>query len=122
MSGRFVAAMTNVALLASKPSISVRSWFTTRSLAWFPPSFPRRGARESSSSKNSTHGAADRARWNSVRTARSLSPTYLFNSSGPLMDMKFAFAAHAVAFATSVLPHPGGPYSNTPVLTARPMA
>ena len=109
-SGRFVAATTNVADLASNPSISVRSWFTTRSEAWLPPSeWPRLGASESSSSKKRTHGDAALARAKSVRTARSLSPTYLFKSSGPLMLMKFAFASFAVAFATSVLPQPGGP-------------
>ena len=122
MSGRFVAATTNVADRASSPSISVRSWFTTRSLAWLPESFPRRGASESSSSKKSTHGAAARARAKRVRTARSLSPTYLLSSSGPLMEMKFALASFAVALATSVLPHPGGPYRSTPVDTARPIA
>ena len=108
MSGRLVAATTNVALRDSKPSISVKSWFTTLSLAWLP-SPPRRGASESSSSKNNTHGDAARARAKSVRTARSLSPTYLFSNSGPLMEMKFAWASLAVALATSVLPHPGGP-------------
>ena len=108
MSGRLVAATTNVALRDSRPSISVKSWFTTRSLAWLP-SPPRRGASESSSSKNKTHGDAARARAKSVRTARSLSPTYLLSSSGPLMEMKLACASLAVALATSVLPHPGGP-------------
>ena len=108
MSGLFVAATTNVDERASSPSISVSSWFTTRSDAWFP-SFPRRGASESSSSKNNTQGAAALALANSVRTARSDSPTYLFSSSGPLMLMKLALASFAVAFATSVLPQPGGP-------------
>ena len=108
MSGRLVAATTKVLLLASKPSISVNSWFTTRSDAWFP-SFPRLGARESSSSKNRTHGAAARALAKRVRTARSDSPTYLLSNSGPLMLIKLAFASFAVAFATKVLPQPGGP-------------
>jgi hypothetical protein len=136
-----------------------------------PPLAPRLGANESNSSKNSTHGAAARARANSVqsarpykpysatsskafhalilrakwhhmtwlvtsgwpiarqiigtqpeppflelhgnlqimtwraisvwtyRTARSLSPTYLLRSSGPLMEMKLALASLAVALA-----------------------
>ena len=46
-----------------------------------------RGARASSSSKNSTQGAAARARLNSCLTARSLSPTHLFSSSGPCTPM-----------------------------------
>ena len=43
----------------------------------------RLGAKASSSSKKSTQGAAARARLNSWRTARSLSPTHLLSSSGP---------------------------------------
>jgi len=35
------------------------------------------------SSKKSIHGAHVLARLNNVRTASSLSPTYLFKSSGP---------------------------------------
>ena len=42
------------------------------------------GTRESISSKNMTHGAEARARWNTVLTARSLSPTYMFSNSGPV--------------------------------------
>ena len=45
-----------------------------------------RGAKASSSSKKSTQGAAARARLNSCLTARSLSPTHLFSSSGPCMS------------------------------------
>lgn len=44
---------------------------------------PRRGAKASNSSKKRTQGSAARARANSWRTALSLSPTYLFSSSGP---------------------------------------
>mmetsp|Transcript_3349 Transcript_3349/g.11367 ORF Transcript_3349/g.11367 Transcript_3349/m.11367 type:complete len:210 (-) Transcript_3349:2500-3129(-) len=117
ISGLFVAAITNVAFLDSIPSISVSSWFTTLIAASPPPSPPPPllGAKESSSSKKSTQGAAALARANKDRTARSDSPTYLFKSSGPLMDIKFAFASFATACATSVLPQPGGPYSKHPV-------
>jgi hypothetical protein len=57
-----------------------------------------------------------------MRIWRSVSPTYLLRSSGPLMLRKYerrssrpSFAAtflaseFATALATSVLPHPGGP-------------
>jgi hypothetical protein len=54
------------------------------SAAWFE-SVPLLGASASISSKNSTHGCAARARANSCLTALSLSPTYLFSSSGPCM-------------------------------------
>lgn len=83
---------------------------------------PRRGARASISSKKRTQGCAARARANSCRTARSLSPTYLFSSSGPLMEMKLAPDSLAAALATSVLPHPGGPNSSTPDADDSPSA
>ena len=70
---------------------------------------PRRGARESSSSKKSTQGCAFRARSNTSRTFFSLSPTYMLMSSGPLMLMKLMEHSVATAFAMSVLPVPGGP-------------
>ena len=38
------------------------------------------------------------------------------------MDMKLAPLSLATALATSVLPHPGGPYRSTPVGSARPSA
>ena len=44
----------------------------------------RLGTRESISSKKITQGAEARARWKTVRTARSLSPTYMFSNSGPV--------------------------------------
>lgn len=55
---------------------------------------PRRGARASSSSKKSRHGAAALARLNSWRTARSLSPTHLFSSSGPYQGRFNALVVH----------------------------
>ena len=41
------------------------------------------GQSESISSKKMTQGAELRARMKHARTARSLSPTYIFNNSGP---------------------------------------
>ena len=41
-------------------------------------------------------------------------PTYLLMISGPLITMKWAFVSFATAFASNVLPVPGGPWSNTP--------
>ena len=82
---------------------------------------------ESISSKNTMTGvpseAFSRARWNTSRMCRSVSPTYLFSSSGPLMFRKNAVAfssppctfctclasEFATALAMSVLPQPGGP-------------
>jgi hypothetical protein len=75
---------------------------------------PLFGTNESSSSKNITQGAEDLALLKSYRTAFSDSPTYLFRSSGPLIDIKFAFDSFDTALATKVLPQPGGPYNKTP--------
>ena len=82
--------------------------------------------RLSISSKNTTTGvpcdAFSRARWKISRMWRSVSPTYLLSSSGPLMLRKndlptglpsfsatFLAREAATALAISVLPHPGGP-------------
>ena len=43
------------------------------------------------------------------RTFDSASPNHLLRSCGPLMEMKFEEHSVAMAFAISVLPHPGGP-------------
>mmetsp|Transcript_6466 Transcript_6466/g.13362 ORF Transcript_6466/g.13362 Transcript_6466/m.13362 type:complete len:214 (-) Transcript_6466:230-871(-) len=109
-SGRLVAAITKTLLRLSSPSISVRSWFTTLSLTPLPLlSPPRLGQRLSSSSKKTTQGEEARARSNTNRTERSLSPTYLSNNSGPLTLMKLAPLSLAIALASSVFPQPGGP-------------
>mmetsp|Transcript_24 Transcript_24/g.92 ORF Transcript_24/g.92 Transcript_24/m.92 type:complete len:324 (+) Transcript_24:460-1431(+) len=118
---RLVAATTNTPSRPSTPSISVRSWFTTLSELWLL-SDERREASASTSSKNRMQGRAARARLNRVRTARSDSPTYLSSSSGPLMEMKFAADSQATALANSVFPHPGGPYSSTPLAALRPIS
>lgn len=38
----------------------------------------------------------------------------MFKSSGPLTDMKFTPDSLAIAFASRVLPHPGGPTIRIP--------
>jgi len=43
------------------------------------------------------------------RTLASDSPNHIVSSSGPLIEMKFAWHSFAMAFASSVLPQPGGP-------------
>ncbi|KUI67038.1 hypothetical protein VM1G_11500 [Cytospora mali] len=65
-------------------------------------------------------GALLLARANSCRTARSDSPTYLFSSSGPLMEMKLALDSLATALATSVFPQPGGPHRRMPAADLMP--
>ena len=92
MSGRLVAPMKKTSFCAVTPSISVSSWFITRSPA--PPASPmlppRALAMESSSSKNRQQGAAVRALSNTSRTFASDSPNHIVSSSGPFTLMKLA--------------------------------
>lgn len=131
-----MAPMTNTSDDLCMPSSSVRSCDTILSIT--PPESapaPRAGARESSSSKKITHGRASLARWKVSRTFFSLSPIYLqrrdktlhrssdegqymLMSSGPLTLIKLRLHSVATAFATSVLPVPGGPYKRRPDLFA----
>ena len=67
-----------------------------------------------------THGADAQALENSALTALSLSPTYLFNNSGPLIEIKLAFDSLLTAFATRVFPQPGGPKRSTPAGAVSP--
>ena len=120
MSGLFVAAITKTPLRSSRPSSSVSNWLTTRSeLELF--SEPRLGQSESNSSKKTTQGAELVALLKSYLTAFSLSPTYLFNNSGPLIEMKLALDSLDTARATRVFPQPGGPYKRTPAGAERPI-
>ena len=50
------------------------------------------------------------------RTFCSLCPTYILSSSGPLTLKKFILNSDATAFASSVFPVPGGPYSKIPLI------
>ena len=126
MSSRFDAPITMTFLSVSTPSISDSNCGTiVVSMSDDTPE-PRVRKSESISSKNTMTGtpSADfsRARWNTSRICRSVSPTYLLSSSGPLMLRKYERAAGtpvtsltffdselATALAMRVLPHPGGP-------------
>ena len=112
MSGRLVAAITTMSCRDIMPSISVSSWLITRSetpLSDIP--MPRRGVKESISSRKITVGAAILAFRNTSRIAFSDSPTHFEKTSGPLIEMKLASLSVATARASRVLPQPGGPYS-----------
>ena len=141
MSSRLEAPITMTFSRPSTPSISVSSCGTMVFSTSLDTPEPRVRKIESISSKNTMTGmpslAFSRARWNTSRMCRSVSPTYLFSSSGPLMLRKkllpslvwpgwsAAGAALraatclaselATALAISVLPQPGGPYSSTPL-------
>ncbi len=114
----------------STPSISASSWGTIVVSTSLDMPVPRVRNSASISSKKITTGwsaaAFSRARSNTRRIDRSVSPTYLFSSSGPLTLRKAEFASAsstltprtsalrstsscATALAIMVLPQPGGP-------------
>ena len=111
ISGLFVAPTINTFFFTPIPSISVKSWFITRSAASppLPTPEPREIPIESNSSKKSTHGALWRALSNTSRTFASDSPNHIVSNSGPFTEMKFDEHSVAIAFAIKVFPHPGGP-------------
>ena len=135
-SSRFEAPITMTLRSPSTPSISASSCGTTvDSMSELMP-LPRVRNSDSISSKKTITGqpsdAFSRARSKMRRIWRSVSPTYLLSSSGPLMLMKklrapcwpdtsptLAASELATAFAISVLPQPGGPYSRMPLGAGR---
>ncbi|CPU67982.1 Uncharacterised protein [Mycobacteroides abscessus] len=88
MSSRFDAPMTMTLSSRSTPSISARSWGTIVVSTSDDRPVPRVRNSDSISSKNTTTGvpcdAFSRARAKISRMCRSVSPTYLLSSSGPL--------------------------------------
>ena len=125
-SSRFDAPITITFFRLSTPSISARSCGTIVLSMSDEMPVPRVRNSESISSKKTMTGTPSsdfsRARWKISRIWRSVSPTYLLRSSGPLMLRKYErvdalpvfsatrFASElATAFAMSVLPQPGGP-------------
>ncbi|EEQ38710.1 hypothetical protein CLUG_02837 [Clavispora lusitaniae ATCC 42720] len=111
--GSLVAATTTTPWSSSTPSISLSNDVSTFWPARVADS--SRQAKASISSKNTIDGAAARALRKISRTARSLSPTYLLNTSGPLTAKKLRPDSDASALAASVLEQPGGPYNKTPL-------
>src|SRR5215212_3922763 len=77
---------------------------------------PLVGAIESTSSKNTTHGAACLALRNISLTPFSDSPTHLLSNSGPFTLIKLASDSVATALASSVLPVPEGPCNRIPLV------
>mmetsp|Transcript_128244 Transcript_128244/g.344109 ORF Transcript_128244/g.344109 Transcript_128244/m.344109 type:complete len:209 (+) Transcript_128244:961-1587(+) len=123
MSERLVAATTMTPLLPSNPSISVRIWFRVCSRSSFPPPMPEPRCRPmaSISSMKTIAGAFSRASRNTSRTMRGPSPRYFWTNSEPTIRMKVAVVWLATAFASIVLPVPGGPYSSTPLGASMPI-
>eukprot|EP00959_Pyramimonas_sp_CCMP1952_P024364 511355-Pyramimonas_sp.AAC.1 len=74
---------------------------------------PERSVRDAPSASNSSmkmmQGAALRAMENRLRTREAPTPTNISTNSDPAHEKNGTFASPAIAFASSVLPVPGGP-------------
>ena len=112
-SGLFVAPITTTWPLELSPSIKVNSCATVL-LSTSPWVSSRLGAIASNSSINIMDGAFSSASSKNSLRFSSDPPTYLLMISGPLITMKWASLSFATAFASKVLPVPGGPCINTP--------
>ena len=118
ISARLVAARMMTPLLVPKPSISVRSWLRVFSRSSFDPMlafFPRARPMASISSMKTMAGAFSFACLNKSRTLDAPTPTNISTKSDPLNEKNGTCASPATAFASNVLPVPGGPTSNAPL-------
>ena len=99
-----------------KPSISTKSWFNVCSRSSCPPPRPAplRLPTASISSINTILGAFFFACSNKSLTRDAPTPTNISTKSEPEMLKKGTPASPATAFASNVLPVPGGPTSSTP--------
>mmetsp|Transcript_1464 Transcript_1464/g.4479 ORF Transcript_1464/g.4479 Transcript_1464/m.4479 type:complete len:218 (+) Transcript_1464:592-1245(+) len=117
MSARLVAASTTTPLLPSKPSISVRSWFTVcsrSSLPWPKPALRCRPTASISSMKM-MHGALFLASAKRSRTREAPMPAKTSTNSEAETLKKGTPASPATAFASRVFPVPGGPTRRAPL-------
>ena len=101
----------------SKPSISTNNEFRVCSLSSLPPPSPapRCLPTASISSINIKQGALFLPCSNISRTRAAPTPTNISTKSEPLMLKKGTSASPATAFASKVLPVPGGPTIRTPL-------
>ncbi len=118
MSARLVAAITITCSFVPKPSISVSNWFNVFSRSSLPPEklfFPRARPMASISSMKMIQGDFSLACLNKSRTREAPTPTNISTKSEPDSEKKGTLASPATAFASKVLPVPGGPESITPL-------
>jgi hypothetical protein len=119
LSSRFDAAITTTRPLEAKPSISTSSWLSVWS---FSPemSEPRRPPTASSSSMKMIAGSCLRATSNSRRIRAAPRPANISTNDAADWAKNCAPDSCATAFASSVLPVPGGPCRRTPFGTRAP--
>ena len=122
ISGLFVAARRRSPLFVSNPSISASSWFSVCSLSSLPPKWDSRLLPMASiSSIKIIHGAICCACLKRSRTREAPTPTYISTKADPESEKNGTFASPATAFASSVLPVPGGPTRRAPLGSLAPI-
>ena len=117
-STRLVAARIITPLFEPKPSISVSNWFNVFSRSSFPPIagfLPRARPTASISSMKTIQGAFSLACLKRSRTRDAPTPTNISTKSEPAKEKKGTLASPATAFASNVLPVPGGPTNRAPL-------
>ena len=118
MSALFVAASMMIPLFVPKPSISVRSWFSVLSLSSFELNdgpLPLARPMASISSIKMIHGDFSFAWRNRSLTREAPTPTNISTKSEPEREKNGTLASPATAFASRVLPVPGGPTNKAPL-------
>ena len=124
-SGRLVAArITTPFDFGSKPSISARSWFKVCSRSSFPPPYLESLLlpMASISSIKMIQGAILCACLNKSLTREAPTPTNISTKSEPESEKNGTFASPATAFASRVLPVPGGPTRSAPLGSLAPIS
>ena len=122
-SGLLVAARIKRPFDVSNPSISARSWFRVCSRSSLPPNLVSRVLpMASTSSIKMIQGAFFFASSNRSRTREAPTPTNISTKSEPDREKNGTWASPATAFASSVLPVPGGPTNRAPFGSFAPMA
>ena len=123
ISGLLVAPRIKIPLEVSKPSISESNWFNVCSRSSLPPPYLESRLRPmaSISSINIIQGAFLLASLNKSRTRDAPTPTYSSIKSEPVREKKGTCASPATAFASNVLPVPGGPTNRAPLGSFAPI-
>src|SRR5674476_1299610 len=114
MSGRFVAPITTTSFSSSRPSSSVSSWLTTRSVTCESELAPRVGATASSSSNKMIVGETCLARRNVSRTPFFRLAYPLAEQLRPLYANKVGFAFRRDRLRKERLPRPWRPEEQHP--------
>ena len=118
-----MAANITTPIPSSKPSISLRSWFRVCSLSSLPPKLESLFLPMASiSSIKTIHGAFSLACLKRSLTLEAPIPTNISTNSEPDIEKNGTPASPATAWASKVLPVPGGPTKRAPLGILAPIS